>query len=398
MSTVQAPRVGRRVIQAGVAVAGPVALTAVLSHLGSGQSRDYAFLYLGLVAALGLSTGIVASLIAAAASFLLVDYYFVPPEHTLSIADETDLVNLLVFFATAATVGGLTSRRRAAQLEAEALSRHLQSANTELERLNRDQAEAARTAVRLAQAQQQVHLLEETDRLRRELLQNVSHELRTPLASVLMGTTAMLGGDDIPTRWHETLEGITTQTRRLNRLVGDMLDMARIEGGVLDLHLDDVDMAEAAATAADRLRAMSPERVVAVQPGPGPLDVVADWDRVAQVLDNLLINADRYAPAGTPIEVRVSRGARGTVVTQVVDHGSGVAPGLREHVFERFVAKHEPDGGAETESTGGTGLGLAIVRGLIEAQAGRVWLDEPEPGATGARFAFSLPAAPGAAQ
>src|ERR1700741_2200157 len=84
-----------------LAIAGPVALTAILVQVDVGVSRDYAFVYLAVVAALGLLSGLGPALLAAGASFLLVDYFFVSPVHTLTIADETDLVNLLVFFGTA---------------------------------------------------------------------------------------------------------------------------------------------------------------------------------------------------------------------------------------------------------------------------------------------------------
>lgn len=383
-------RLRRAVIDVVVAAAGTLALTGILSHAQSGQSRDYAFLYLALVAALGLFSGLASSLVAAAVSFLCVDYFFVPPVHQFTISDETDLVNLLVFFGAAGLVGGLSSRRRRAQLEAEALARHLRQANAEMERMSREQADAARTAVRLARTEQQVRVLEEGDRLRRELLQNVSHELRTPLASILTGATAALDKPDAGDQ-HETLSAIAAQARRLNRLVGDMLDMARIEGGALDLSLDEMDMGEAATAAAERLRGFSPDRSVDVEVLRRPVDVVADWDRVGQVMDNLLMNADRFAPPGTPIEVRITPGARGTVVTEVTDHGPGVAPELRERIFERFVGMRPADRDGRTE-LGGTGIGLAIARGLVEAQAGRLWFDDPEPGGTGARFAFSLPA------
>jgi K+-sensing histidine kinase KdpD len=381
------------VLPAFVGIGAPLALTAVLTHLDTGQSRDYTFLYLAVVAALGLFSGLISSLLAAAVSFLCVDYFFVVPFHTLTISDETDLVNLLVFFGAAGVVGGLSSRRRRAQLQAEALARDLGAANAQLERLNREEADAARTAVRLAQSQQQVRLLEETDRLRRELLQNVSHELRTPLASILTGTTAMLARDDVPAEWRDAAAGIVGEARRLDRLVGDMLDMARIEGGALDLHLEEIEMGEAATAAADRLHRLNPDRVVNVVVDGEPVDVVADWDRVGQMLDNLLVNANRFAPAGTPIEVHVSPGARGSVVTHVVDEGPGVPPAMRERIFERFVGQRGPANGDGQPRLGGTGLGLAIVRGLAEAQAGRVWLDDPMPDQTGARFAFSLPAA-----
>jgi signal transduction histidine kinase len=87
----------------------------------------------------------------------------------------------------------------------------------------------------------------------------------------------------------------------------------------------------------------------------------------------------------SPIEIQVAPGARGTILTRVIDHGPGVPANMRERIFERFV--RDEDSGVE-----GTGLGLAIVRGIIEAHAGRVWLDDPDGG--GAVFAFTLPAAP----
>ncbi|HWW08845.1 MAG TPA: ATP-binding protein [Candidatus Acidoferrales bacterium] len=378
-------RLGTPIVGYVVAFAAPAALTAILTHVQSGQSRDYVFLYLAVVAALALTNGLLPALLAAAVSFLLVDYYFVPPAHTLTIADETDLVNLLVFFGTAGLVGGLASRRRLAVLRAEALTRHLRDANTELERLYRNQEMAARTAVRLAQAQQQVTGLQETDRLRRELLQNVSHELRTPLSSILTGTTAVLTRSDLAPQLREELAAIAMQSRRLDRLVGDLLDMARIEGHALDLHLEPTDMAEAAQAAADRLHQVKPHRQVEVRVDGGPVEVLADWDRLGQIFDNLLGNADRFAPPDTPIVVSVTPGVRDTVVTKVIDRGPGVPAAMRDHVFDRFVRDEE-------SGTGGTGLGLAIVRGLVEAHAGRVWLDDSDVDGDTV-FAFALPAA-----
>jgi K+-sensing histidine kinase KdpD len=367
-------------------VAGPVALTAILVQLKAGQSRDFNYLYLAVVALLALSFGLLPSLIAAAVSFLSVDYFFVPPIHTLTIADETDLVNLLVFFATAGVVGGLASRRRRTQLQAEELAEHLRGSNTELDRLYREQEQSARTAVRLAQAQQQVSGLQETDRLRRELLQNVSHELRTPVASILTGTTSLQTMRDLPEKAKRELEVIVAQSKRLDRLIGDMLDLARIEGHGLELHLEPIDMREAAEAAVERLHRVHPERDVLVTAETEDVAVLADWERLAQILDNLLNNADAFAPPQTPIEVAIAAGTRDRVVTRVIDHGPGVPPHLQEHVFERFVSE-----GAN--GTSGTGLGLSIVRGLVEAHAGRVWLDDSQPG-QGAVFAFSLPTAP----
>ena len=374
------------VLGAAVALVAPPLLTVALDQLPPADARAYVFLYLGIVASLGLLTGLIPALIAAALSSVLADYFFLPPVHTLSLANPSDVIYLVIFFATAGAVGGVAAQRRRSTIDARALSRTLREANNELERLYREQAAAAKTAVRLAQIQQQVSALRDADRIRRELLQNVSHELRTPLASILTGATVLLARTDLSATVRDGLSGIVTQSRRLDRLVGDMLDLARIEGHALELHLEPTDVAAAAEAAARRLRTTRPERQVNVVTEPGWVEAVADWDRLGQVLDNLLVNADRYAPAGSPIEIHVAPGVRGTVVTRVIDHGPGVPPDMRDRIFERFVRDEE-------SSSDGTGLGLSIVSGIVEAHAGRVWLDDPEQGG-GAVFAFTLPAAP----
>jgi K+-sensing histidine kinase KdpD len=380
------PRLDRMLfIGIAIALVAPPLLTLALARLPPANARAYVFLYLGVVASLGLTTGLVPALVAAAISSVLAAYFFVPPVDTFSIASPGDVLYVVIFFATAGAVGGVAAQRRRSNNNARALSRTLSETNIELERLYQEQAAAARTAVRLAQTQQQVSALREADRVRRELLQNVSHELRTPLASILTGATVLLARSDLPAQVRDGLTGIVAQSRRLDRLVGDMLDLARIEGHALELHLEPTDVAAAANAAGERLRTTRPQRRVDVVTEQGPVEAVADWDRLGQVLDNLLVNADRYAPEGTPIEINVAPGVRGTVVTRVIDHGPGVSAGMRERVFERF-ARDEASGGE------GTGLGLAIVRGIVEAHAGRVWVDDPEA-AGGAVFAFTLPAA-----
>jgi len=320
-------------------------------------------------------------------SSVLADYFFLPPFDSLSLANPSDVIYLVIFFVVGGAVGGVAALRRRSILEARALTRTLEATNIELERLYREQAASARTAVRLAQTQQQVSALRDADRVRRELLQNVSHELRTPLSSILTGATVLLARSDVAAPVREGLTGIVTQSRRLDRLVGDMLDLARIEGHALELRLEPTDVREAAEAAAARLRQSHPTRVVRVESEPGSLEAVADWDRLGQVLDNLLVNADRYSPLDAPIEIQVAPGARGTIVTRVIDHGSGVPDEMRDRIFDRFVRGEEP---APTE---GTGLGLPIVKGIVEAHAGRVWLDDPTSDG-GAVFAFTLPAEP----
>jgi K+-sensing histidine kinase KdpD len=369
-----------------VVLGGPAVVTVALVGYSHQVQRDYVFIYLGLVAVVGVLRGLWPALACAGVSFLLVDYFFVPPFGTLTIADEQDIVNLLAFLVIAAVVGLLASRRRRALLESQALAGQLRDVNTELVRLNKEQAEAAQAALRLARSEQQVRSLQEADRLRRELLANVSHELRTPLGTILTESTDRSAPSTVDGA-ERRLATVASEARRLEALVNDMLDMARIEGGALDLDLEPLRLDDAIAAAAERLHHASPNRTIEWDRPAADVDVLADWDRLGQVFDNLLANGDRFGPPGTPIHVAVSQEERDLVTVRVSDHGPGVAPELRDRVFERFVR------GDSTGQTGGTGLGLAIVKGLVEAHAGSVALD-PSPAGEGAVFRFSLPLAP----
>ena len=267
------------------ALLGPLALTAVLVGTGGAAERDYVFLYLGLVVVLGVLRGLWPGLIAAALSFMLLDYFFVPPFHTLTIANEQDVVNLLAFAATAGAVGVLGSQRRRALLRAEALARDLRRTNAELLRLSREQAAAAEAALALAHSQEQVRALQEVGRLRRELLANVSHELRTPLGTILAESTAALAQDSDAEEAERRLRAIAGEAQRLRALVDDMMDMAVIEAGTLELRLEPLRLADVIEAAVERLRRISPTRAV-------------DWDEAAADLDRSVTRAG--------IEVRLS--------------------------------------------------------------------------------------------
>ncbi len=368
-----------------VAFAGPPVVTTALVRLGGQIQRDYVFIYLGLVAVVASVGGLWPALVCATASFLLVDWFFVQPLYTFTIADETDIVNLVAFLATAVGVGLLAARRRTAHLQAEALTQQLREANTEMIRLNKEQSEAAASALRLARSEQQIRTLQESDRLRRDLLANVSHELRTPLGTILTESTD-IGNARTRAEMEHTLHTIAAEARRLKLLVDDMLDMTVIESGALELDLEPIDLSDAVAAAADRLHRVSPDRRVEWDMDASRVEVLADWDRLGQIFDNLLSNADRFAPAQTAIAVGVAREQQGLITVRVTDQGPGVPAELRERVFERFF-RGESDG-----KSGSTGLGLAIVKGLVEAHAGTVVVEDGA--ARGATFRFTLPEAP----
>jgi two-component system sensor histidine kinase KdpD len=365
------------------AVVAPVALTAVLLQLRTTSSqREYVFIYMAVVAVIAVLRGLWPALLAAAVSFLLVDYFFVPPARTLTIADEQDLVNLAIFFGTAGVVGFLAGRRRQAQIRAQGLASELRNANVELIRLNRDQAAAAQAAVRLARTEQQVQLLQQAEQELRDLLATISHELRTPIGTILTDTTNMLRTQEMNTSVRYRIEGIAAEARRLNRLLADMLSLARIESGALHLTLEPIQVADAVGAAAERLKRTAPDRRVEWDPKDTAVNVLADWDSLGQIFDNLFDNANRFAPPGTPISVRVAHEDPGRVAIRVVDRGPGVPAAMRERLFNRFV-KGPSDAGD------GTGLGLAITRGLVEAHAGSIALEDGHPGET--TFRLTLP-------
>jgi len=370
-----------------LALAGPAVLTFGLVQLGGSIKRDYIFLYLALVAVLGVLWGLPPALASAAISFPLVDYFFVPPVGTLTIADEQDIVNLLAFAVTAGLVGVFGSQRRQALLQAEALARDLRQTNAELARLNKEQAAAAQAALTLARSREQIRVLQEVDSSRRELLANVSHELRTPLGTILTESTSPLPESGAVADAERRMGAIAGEAQRLKALVDDMLDLAVIEAGTLDLRLEPVRLADAIEAAVERLGRTSPSRSVVWDETAAGVDALADWDRLLQILDNLLANANRFGPPGTPIDIGVGPGGSGLVAVRVRDHGPGVAPELKPRLFERFVHGPEEDAGHQV----GTGLGLAIVKGLVEAHAGSVTLEEPDR--SGASFRFTLPAA-----
>jgi K+-sensing histidine kinase KdpD len=361
------------------ATAVPALLTLALLRAG-GQRRDYVFLYLAVVALLGVLGGLWPALAAGILSFLLLDFFFVPPYGTLTIANEQDIVNLLAFAATAGLVGLLTARRRSALVRAEALAAQLRRASVE-------QARAAHQEVLLARSRERVRALEETDRLRRDLLGTVSHELRTPLGTVLTESTNPLSPEAAHPEAAARLAAIADETMRLKGLVDDLLDVAVIEAGTLDLDLEPMCVGDAIEAAVERLERRSPDRAVRWDPAQAQLEVVADWDRLGQVLDNLLINAERFSPPGSPIRIEVGRDAPELVWIRVSDSGPGVPPDLRRRIFDRFVRGDGP-------RPAGTGLGLSIVRGLVEAHGGSIEVEETD--GQGATFRFTLPRVAGA--
>jgi two-component system sensor histidine kinase BaeS len=225
--------------------------------------------------------------------------------------------------------------------------------------------------------------LERSKEAERQFLLSVSHDLRTPLTSIRGYAEAIADGATPDVR--AAAEVIESQAQRMERLVSDLLDLARLDAHTFALHSVDLDLRAAAAAAVDAHapRAARAGLVTEVHDTDAPVVVHADPLRVQQIVGNLLDNAERFARSR--IDVRVtSSGAEGIVT--VDDDGPGIAPAERAHVFERSINVRR--------SESGSGLGLAIVRQLAEQMGGAVRVGDAPSG--GARLEVRLPrAAPG---
>jgi two-component system sensor histidine kinase KdpD len=184
---------------------------------------------------------------------------------------------------------------------------------------------------------------------------------------------------------YDLLLAINEETDRLNRLVGDLLDMSRIEAGALRLKRDWCDLDELIRAVVHRLSPqMTDLRVRFGWPVDLPL-IYADYVQIDRVMTNLLENAIRFTPPGSTIQVAAWAEAA-TMTIAVTNQGPAIPAHLHSHLFDKFYRVSE-----DRAPDMGTGLGLSICQGIIEAHGGRIWVESPVTGNTGARFVFTLP-------
>jgi len=244
--------------------------------------------------------------------------------------------------------------------------------------------------VRLRREATEAEILRRTDELKSALLSAVSHDLRTPLATISAAAESLLQEDVAWSPEDRTAfaREIASEAQRLGRLVDNLLDLSRIEGGRLRPQKAWHDLSGLVEEVLDRLKPITARHRVTVEIPDDLPPLLLDYVEIAQVLSNLIENAAKYTPSGTEIAIRGSR-ADGEVVVEVADRGPGLPPEALERVFERF---YRLDG--QGVQSGGTGLGLAVAKGLVEAHGGRIRAENRPDG--GARFVFTLPAAAGA--
>ncbi|HEX4335474.1 MAG TPA: ATP-binding protein [Polyangiaceae bacterium] len=274
------------------------------------------------------------------------DYLFIPPTMTLAIRDGRNAVTLIVLLIVTAIVSMMT------------------------EQLRRQALQARRQA--------------EVERLRNALLSALSHDLRSPLAT-LVGAGTALQGDSLDARErHDLAAVVAEEAMRLSRLVNNLLELTRLESGQVRAKRVPQAIDETIGAALVRLDQKLQGRLVRTEvPEEIPL-ALFDPVLIEQVLINILENAIRYTPAGTPIDI-VARYESAHIVVEVSDRGPGVLAGDEKLVFQRLYR-----GGGATQGDGGIGLGLTICQAVVAAHEGKIWLENRKGG--GAIVRFTLPA------
>jgi PAS domain S-box-containing protein len=232
-----------------------------------------------------------------------------------------------------------------------------------------------------------------------EFISTVSHELRTPLTSLRASLGLISSGslDKRPEKQRQMVEMAIGNCDRLVRLVNDILDFDSVENGKLPLHREPVEAVDLLRRAADVAHSAALQAHIGFSIDAKPALVLADQERILQVLNELVTNAIKFSPPDTQIRLAAQpsdagpNGA-GEVCFSVEDKGRGIAPEKLERIFERF----QQGDASDSRALGGTGLGLALCRSIVEQHGGRIWA-ESTPG-EGSRFLFTLPAAPASAR
>lgn len=254
-------------------------------------------------------------------------------------------------------------------------------------------------ALERRQLRQRLVELEQLDKLKTQFLSMASHELRTPLTAVTgfmqiarrrMSRVSTAG--DVPEQWrdeanraNETLEMANRQSKKLARLIDELLDVSRLEQGRVEMRLAEMELADVVTDVAERMRLLSQGHEIETKIE-GKAPIVGDRDRIEQVLENLVGNAIKYTPGAGRIEVSMRvNGANAKV--SVRDEGIGIAPSEVEKIFGLFYRSPDP----RADHVGGLGLGLYISREIVSRHHGKLWAERNKE--SGTTFHLTLPLA-----
>jgi K+-sensing histidine kinase KdpD len=372
-----------------VAVIGVSAITLILQPFHLQISATTVALSLLLVVLLTASVwGSRPAAVASVLGVLFFNYYFLPPVGAWTIADPENWFALAAFLVTAVIAGQLSAyaNRRAEVAETRQI---------EIERLYEELREAFEKA-------SHAEALRQSEKLKSALLDAVTHDIRTPLTSIKASVTTLLnerrngaGADDEDfildnESRREMLDVINEESDRLNRFVEDLVELARIEAGEVKLRRQFTRPKDIISNALTRAKSLVGNHKIEIDLDPQLPQIHVDSRAVSEVVYTLLDNAAKYSPPGTVIRISGKQISDSKVSISVEDEGEGVAPAMRERVFEKFFrAIHDTESGSRRPS--GSGMGLAIAKGIIEAHNGSIHVCKRPLAQSGAVFEFILP-------
>ena len=229
--------------------------------------------------------------------------------------------------------------------------------------------------------------LEKTETMRRQLIGDVTHELRTPLAAIKGYMEGLMDG--VLPATPETYQQVHTEADRLQRLVNDLQELSRVESGAYQLKLKPVSPVNLIETMVSHLKRQFEEKGIHLET---KLDahlpnVLADKDRILQVLTNLIGNALQYTPPGGSVVITASK-VKSEILISIIDNGIGISPDNLPFIFNRFYRTDK----SRARASGGSGIGLTIAQALVKAHHGRIWVESAGEG-KGSTFSFTLPVA-----
>ena len=329
----------------------------------------YLFAVLPVAALWGLPFAIPVSIV----SMLAFNWLFLPPTHTLRLADSENWVALAVYLVTAISVSALSDRAR----------RHTHEAEERRREAERAMDEARASEERRLREAVEAEALRRSDAVKTAVLRSVSHDLRSPITAITTASEVLreLGDSLSEDDRDELVAAILAQVQRLDRLVANLLELSRLEAGAAIPTRELWTVDGLVARALDVISA-DEDRVDVDLPNDIP-PVEVDPAQLERALVNVIENAIKFSGPGERVALRATT-KDAEVFLHVTDHGPGVPVYERQRVFEPFVR------GTSANGDRGSGLGLAIARGFVSLNGGRIWVEPAASG--GSEFVLALPA------
>ncbi len=327
-------------------------------------------LFILSVLLVALFWGVGPAIFALILSTFVLDYFFLAPVEQLDFTTWNGVAQVLPYVIAGLVIALITGQRERARWKSLATEQELQAYADELEEAN--------------------HQLKDTDQLKDRFLSIASHELKTPITSIRgqaqLAIRRLAKQKDASPEiagMHTTLEKINEQTTRLTTLIDELLDVSSIRAGKVELHKREFELVALCQGIVEDQQLLTGRSIVVTSETP-TITIVADRDRLSQVVTNLLTNAVKYSPEESEVLLRLSQSDTQACI-EVQDFGKGIAEKQLPHIFDTFY--RTPD--AQASSKFGLGLGLAICKDIVERHGGRIWVESKV--GKGSTFFVELP-------